>query len=78
MNYTLKENACIHCDWQVNYYSEVKELASTLWIQHNAGLEGDDLAPHWDTFVEEAIDIIAQDKNTQRTCLNCDSPFSYL
>jgi hypothetical protein len=78
MNYTLKENACIHCDWQVNYYSEVRDLAITLWMNFNIGLEGDDRAIWWDTFVDEAIEIIAQEKDTMTICLNCDSPFSYL
>jgi hypothetical protein len=74
-DFYTEDHTCIHCDWQVNYYSEVKELASALWIKYNAGLEGDDRAPYWDTFIDDAIEIIAKDKSTVTICLKCYSEF---
>jgi len=78
MNYTLIDSPCIHCDWQANYYSEVRDAAIILWMDYNRVLEGDDRAEWWDSFIEEAIDIVAQKKDTMTICINCDSPFSYL
>jgi hypothetical protein len=70
-DFYYEDDTCIHCDYTVNYYDEVKEEATKLFEKHNEGLEGDDMACHWDCFIEEAISYVVYQYASVRTTCDC-------
>ena len=78
-DFYTEDHSCIHCDYTVYYYSEVKDICIQLMQKWNASNPEDEYTDDWKAFEEEAIaEAIQKDDSIRTTCINCDSPYSYL
>lgn len=67
------DETCIHCDYTINYYDEVKEEAMCFVTKWNAE-NPDDQMQHpedWKDFSEEAIEQVVSKYRNIRTVCDC-------
>jgi hypothetical protein len=67
------KHKCIYCDWEDAYYDQVKDQAIELVKQHNETADEDEqlLLVEWDTYIDEAIEIVSQRSNVHTECDDC-------
>ena len=70
-DFYTEDHTCIHCNYEVNYYEEVKAEATILLNKHDENLVGDDRALFWDCFIDQAIEIVVREYPNVRTICDC-------
>lgn len=74
------DGSCIHCDWQFNYYDEVKQAScDVIDILFTKGLIDETDHSDWMDFVEDGIEhLLTVRTGVMRRCSECYTYEDYL
>ena len=70
-------HTCIYCNYEANYFEEVKDAAIELMEKWNLSHDEDEQSIDWRDFEEQAIDIVAKYEETDTQCDECYDGYDY-